>query len=254
MIYGVLELGGAAADHVQIGITRCAEALPISCKEITARAFDALGKEVLCTPLNPSFLLKPERPGVQQLSLILFWRITIRKSFKPWRYLMPASNTSWCFSCSDLPSRANTRVAAFWVVILVIAAAIARENLKAAYQPPKPITRFSLGSYKGAIIFEDHTNEFWVNLGIEEELPAGLPNNIRRNVQVWVLGNGGAVLPFKRQAPPLDSPLPYGGSAQDRIVLGSMTFAFEAPKDARPEAAVLRIDGQYQVFPIPEPP
>ena len=55
-MYGVLELGGGTADHVQIAITHCPEAPPISSKEVIVRAFEALGKEVLCIPSNPIFL------------------------------------------------------------------------------------------------------------------------------------------------------------------------------------------------------
>jgi hypothetical protein len=129
----------------------------------------------------------------------------------------------------------------------------ADDTSKGQDQPHRRETNFTLGSYKGIIIFEDHTNEFWVNLGIDE-FPGELPTNITSNIQVWVLGNVGAALPFKWRAPPRSSQLPYAGSGRDRIVLGSMTFAFDATKDVRPEAAVLRIKGQYQVFSITNTP
>jgi hypothetical protein len=55
-IYAVLDLDGGAADQVQIGITRDMEAASVSGKEVTVRAFDSLGKQILCAPTNPGLL------------------------------------------------------------------------------------------------------------------------------------------------------------------------------------------------------
>ena len=167
---------------------------------------------------------------------------------------MPASNTTWYFSHSYHGKRAYSAVAAFGVCIFVIAAAIAGGKLTDATQPSNPYFSYSIGSLKGVIILEEQTNEFKVNITIEKQRAEEIPTNISRSIQVWVLGKGGAALPVKTRMPPLDSPLPEVGSGQSQMSLANISFVFDVPRDVRPEAVVLKINREYQVFPLPERP